>query len=106
MEAFTQAVITIIKRIPRGKVCSYGQVAAMAGQPAGARQVVRIIHAMSRKYHLPWHRLINGKGHISLPKSAGYEEQKMRLQMEGVIFGEKDQVNFADYLWKPKNIKK
>ena len=56
MEAFTRRVIEVIQSIPEGKVCTYGRIAAMAGQPNGARQVTRIIHAMSRKHNLPGHR--------------------------------------------------
>ncbi len=76
MEKFTQKVVKIIKSIPEGKVSTYGTISLMAGHSNGARQVVRIIHSMSRKHNLPWHRIINAKGLISLPRSRGYEEQK------------------------------
>jgi len=99
MEPFTQKVIEIIKSIPEGKVCTYGIIALMAGQPNGARQVTRIIHSMSRKYDLPWYRIINAKGLISLPKSRGYEEQKALLQSEGVRFDEKDRIDLKKYIW-------
>jgi methylated-DNA-protein-cysteine methyltransferase-like protein len=99
MEAFTREVMQIIKSIPEGKVCTYGTIALMAGQPNGARQVTRIIHSMSRKHNLPWFRIINGKGFISLPKSHGYDEQKALLQSEGVEFDEKDRIDLKKYLW-------
>jgi len=99
MEAFTQSVVAIIKRIPPGKVCTYGAVALMAGRSNGARQVSRILHSMSRKHHLPWHRIINAKGHISLPKARGYEEQKALLQGEGVEFDENDRIDLKRFLW-------
>lgn len=99
MEAFTRSVIRLIKRIPQGKVSTYGQIALMAGRPGGARQVTRILHAMSRKHDLPWHRVINARGRISLPEYGGYEEQRARLQLEGVEFDEKDRVDFDTYLW-------
>lgn len=99
MEVFTRKIIAIIKRIPKGRVCTYGLIATLAGQPNGARQVTRIIHAMSRKHELPWHRIINAKGLISLPKPDGYEEQKALLQGEGVAFDEKDRVDMRKYLW-------
>ena len=54
---------------------------------------------MSRKHKLPWHRIINAKGLISLPKSRGYEEQKALLQGEGVYFDEKDRVDLEKFLW-------
>ncbi len=99
MEAFTEKVINIIKHIPEGKVCTYGRIALMAGEPRGARQVTRFIHSMSRKYDLPWHRVINAKGMISLPESRGYEEQKARLQDEGVEFDERDRIDLEQFLW-------
>ena len=99
MEEFTQKVVEIIKSIPEGRVSTYGTIALMAGHPNGARQVTRIIHSMSRKHKLPWHRIINAKGLISLPKSRGYEEQKALLQGEGVHFDEKDRVDLKKFLW-------
>ena len=100
MEDFTKSVIRIIKSIPEGKVSTYGRIALMAGNPTGARQVTRILHAMSLKHDLPWHRIINANGLISLPKSDEYEEQKARLQTEGVEFDEKDRVDLGTYLWR------
>jgi methylated-DNA-protein-cysteine methyltransferase-like protein len=99
VEAFTREVIKLIKSIPAGKVCTYGRIAAMAGQPNGARQVTRVIHSMSRKHGLPWHRIINAKGRISLPKPYQYDEQRALLQSEGVLFDEKDRIDLEKYLW-------
>lgn len=99
MQEFTQNVVALIKSVPEGKVCTYGTIALMAGHPKGARQVTRILHAMSRKYNLPWHRIINAKGQISLPKSQGYEEQKALLESEGICFGLKDRIDLEQYLW-------
>ena len=99
MEAFTRNVITIIKRIPEGNVCTYGRIAQMAGQPNGARQVTRIIHAMSCKHDLPWHRIINAKGRISLPKGQPDDQQKALLQSEGVQFDAQDRIDLKEYLW-------
>ncbi len=93
MEAFTRKVIEIIKSIREGKGCKYGRIAQMAGQPTGARQVTRIIHAMSRNHDLPWHRIINAKGCISLPKAHGYDQQKTFLQSERVEFDDKDRID-------------
>ena len=70
MTKFTEEVLDIIKMIPKGKVMTYGQIAAYAGNPRGARQVSRILHSMSSSHELPWHRVINSKGGISLtPRS-------------------------------------
>ena len=99
MEAFTRAVIEIIKHIPAGKVCTYGRVARMAGRPGGARQVAWILHSSSRKHALPWHRVVNVRGRISLPPAGGYGEQKARLQAEGVAFDAGDRIDLAKHLW-------
>jgi methylated-DNA-protein-cysteine methyltransferase-like protein len=99
MEPFTQAVIQIIANIPAGKVSTYGRIGLMAGQPNGARQVTRILHAMSRKYHLPWHRVVNARGKISLGRYKGYAIQRARLEHEGVVFEENDRIDLARFLW-------
>ncbi len=84
-ESFTLRVIEILKKIPEGQVTSYGAVAAMAGSPLAARQVVRILHSSSGKYNLPWHRVINSRGYIAIKDPEGFNEQKIRLEMEGVF---------------------
>ncbi|NEW04917.1 MGMT family protein [Paenibacillus sp. SYP-B3998] len=84
MTHFTERVIKIIRKIPEGKVMTYGQIAAYAGSPRGARQVVRILHAMSKKYQLPWHRVINAKGEISIMEDEACQMQAFLLQTEGV----------------------
>lgn len=85
MDKFTEEVINIIKSIPYGKVMTYGQIAEYAGNPRGARQVSRILHSMSSKYDLPWHRVVNSKGRISLTNTGG-ELQMDKLLSEGIEF--------------------
>ena len=82
MNLFTERAIRIIQGIPAGHVMTYGQVAAAAGSPRGARQVVRVLHSMSKKYELPWHRIINAQGEISFTDG----DQRELLEMEGIIF--------------------
>jgi len=84
MESFTERAINIIKDIPKGKVMTYGQIAGLAGSYRGARQVVRILHSMSKKYNLPWHRVINSKGEISIKDDESFNIQKLTLQSEGI----------------------
>jgi len=91
-------VIEIIRGIPQGRVLTYGLVAAMAGNPRAARQVARILHSSSRKHGLPWHRVINSRGTISLPRGNGYEEQKEMLLSEGIVFRHDDTINLKEYL--------
>ncbi len=73
-----------IRRIPRGKVATYGQVAEAAGFPGCARQVVWALRD-STKHGVPWHRVLAAGGHIRLPGEAGLE-QRLRLRTEGVAF--------------------
>lgn len=84
MTPFTKRVIQLLKQIPEGHVMTYGQVAKLAGSPRGARQVVRILHSMSEKHQLPWHRVVNAKGQIVIIDDEGKLEQKWLLDSEGV----------------------
>ncbi|MCK5127356.1 MAG: MGMT family protein [candidate division Zixibacteria bacterium] len=99
---FTKAVKTVIKSIPAGKIATYGQIAALAGNPRAARMVVRILHSSSKSDNLPWHRIINSKGTISLRPGQGYELQKQLLEDEGIEFGIGDKVDFKKYLFNSK----
>lgn len=95
MTLFTEEVLEIITSIPHGKVMTYGQIAAYAGNPRGARQVSRILHGMSEKYQLPWHRVINSKGKISLPGELG-NRQRTLLEQEGIVF-KNDSISLRNY---------
>ena len=77
----------VVARIPRGRVCSYGQVAELAGLPRRARLVGRILGRLPPGTRLPWHRVVNARGELSLPPdSDGGRLQKARLEEEGVFF--------------------
>lgn len=101
MQVFTEKVISVIKSIPEGYVMTYGQIARVAGNPRSARQVARILHSMSRKHELPWHRVINAKGEISIKEEALYFEQKLTLEMEGIVFSE-GKVDLPTYQFHPE----
>lgn len=98
--SFSQKVKDIIKKIPKGKVATYGQIATYSGNPRASRQVAWILHSSSKKDNLPWHRVINSKGLISLPHNGGYEIQKELLKKEGIVFGRNDKIDFNRYLWR------
>jgi methylated-DNA-protein-cysteine methyltransferase-like protein len=99
---FTRAVRDIIRSIPRGKVVSYGQIAAMAGDARQARQVAWILHSSSEKDGLPWHRVIGARGRISLPPGKGGREQRRLLLDEGVCFRAGGAVDWRVYGWTPR----
>jgi methylated-DNA-protein-cysteine methyltransferase-like protein len=96
----SRRIIELIRSIPRGRVATYGQIAAMAGMPHGARQVARLLHSSSDAYRLPWHRVINAAGGISLPDGSGGELQRALLEREGVIVL-RGKVNLRRYAWRP-----
>jgi len=79
----TLRIIEVIKAIPPGRVSSYGSIALAAGLPNGARQTVRILHSLSEKLDLPWHRVIRSNGSIALD-GEGRELQIQLLRSEGV----------------------
>ena len=101
MQNFTEKAITIMKRIPPGKVMTYGQVAATAGSPRAARQVTRILHSMSAKYDLPWHRIINVRGQIVLKDEESRFFQRKSLQEEGVEVDKDDRIDLSRFRFDP-----
>lgn len=98
--SFSEQVKRVIKSIPYGRVATYGQIAFMAGNYRGARQVAWVLHSSSESDDLPWHRVINSKGGISLPQGEGYEQQKNLLIAEGIQLDENDRINLKDFLWQ------
>ena len=77
----------VVAMIPRGKVATYGQVAALAGMPSHARYVGRTLRVLPRGTKLPWHRVINAGLRISLrTASDSHNLQKQRLEAEGISF--------------------
>ncbi|AEB29238.1 hypothetical protein CAR_c05200 [Carnobacterium sp. 17-4] len=101
MTPFTERVIRIIQSIPSGKIMTYGQIAALAGNARGARQVVRILHSMSQKYDLPWHRIINAKGEVAIKDAEGAFTQKDRLLSEGITLTHSGKVDLVVYRYHP-----
>lgn len=97
----TKDVLAVLRAIPRGQVTSYGRVAALAGNPRGARQVSRILHSMSRSHDLPWHRVVNAQGRISLPRGRGFELQRALLEEEGVRVSSSGGIDLGRFLWEP-----
>ncbi len=90
----------MVRRIPRGRVATYGQVAELAGLAGHARQVGYALHALHDGSALPWHRVVNASGAISLRSVPGFElEQRIRLEAEGVIFNARGRVPLARYRW-------
>jgi len=90
-----------VASIPRGYVATYGQIADLAGCGKAARMVGRSLGKAPAKMNLPWHRVINASGRISLPvDSKGYIKQRQRLLSEGVIF-RGQRIDLKTFQWQP-----
>ena len=97
-------IYAVTRRIPRGRVATYGQVAHLAGLPGRARQVGYALHAMASEGPLPWHRVINARGEISRRTRPGADDvQRDCLEREGVAFDAAGRVDLARYQWRPRN---
>jgi methylated-DNA-protein-cysteine methyltransferase related protein len=94
-------IYATVRRIPRGRVATYGDVAALAGLPGRARQVGYALHALPHGSSVPWHRVINRAGRISLPPEGGGLEQRFRLLAEGVTVDAGGRVPLARHHWRP-----
>ncbi len=96
-------IYAAVKRIPRGRVATYGQIATIAGLNGHARQVGYALHDLPDGNDIPWHRVINARGEIS-PRSAGdsHELQRMLLEAEGVEFDLAGRVALKRYRWGVK----
>jgi methylated-DNA-protein-cysteine methyltransferase-like protein len=97
MTEVTERIIKAILAVPRGKVSCYRDIARKAGLPNGARQTVRVLHAMSEKYQLPWHRIIRADGCIALEKYQGGDLQAQLLRAEGVAVSKTGRVDMAKF---------
>ncbi|HYW09171.1 MAG TPA: MGMT family protein [Longimicrobium sp.] len=93
----------VVRRIPPGRVLTYGDVAALAGFPRHARLVGYALHALPGHSAVPWHRVINAGGGISLGRAfpGGELAQRRRLEAEGVEFTQAGRISLARYRWTP-----
>ena len=105
-----ERIYSTVQQIPRGKVAAYGWIAERTGLPRGGRRVGRALRALSSARRIPWHRVVNAQGRISLPAgSASARKQRELLTAEGIIihnhridlgrFGWRESLD--EYLWRP-----
>ena len=93
-------IYAVVRCIPRGKVGTYGQVAAFAGIPGHARQVGYALHALPEDHDVPWHRVINAKGEISQRASPGsVNRQRAMLEKEGIVFDSHLRIDLSRFGW-------
>ena len=93
-----QRSVTLIRAIPKGKISTYGQIADLIGAPGCARHISYVLSSSSKKYDLPWHRVISSSG--KLPKHRSQFRQMKLLKAEGIL-SEYGAVDLDDHLWKP-----
>jgi methylated-DNA-protein-cysteine methyltransferase-like protein len=96
-------IYSIVLRIPKGRVATYGQVAELAGLPGCARQVGYALHALDEHANVPWQRVVNAQGRISLRRDAGMDRvQRQLLEAEGLRFGANDRLDLSGRRWRPR----
>jgi len=100
-------IYAVVRRIPRGRVTNYGDVAQRAGLPGRARQVGYALHACKEEDGLPWHRVVNAQGEVSLRSDLGMDQiQRQLLEAEGVEFNDRGRVDLAHFGWKARGSNK
>ncbi|GJG85691.1 hypothetical protein tb265_08720 [Gemmatimonadetes bacterium T265] len=98
------AIYRVVRRIPRGRVATYGQVAWLAGLPGQARLVGYAMHAAAPDDRVPWHRVVNAQGRISARSEGpgGSVLQRLRLEREGVVFAAGGRLSLERFGWAPR----
>ncbi len=96
-------IYAAVRRIPHGRVATYGQIADIAGLPRQPRMVGYALSALSDSRSIPWHRVINAKGEVSARSEPGFEQvQRALLEREGIEFDARDRVSLARFRWQPR----
>lgn len=98
-------IYAVVRRIPKGKVATYGQVAAVAGLPKHARMVGYAMAALRASSVVPWQRVVNAAGEVSPRRNeaGGRLLQRLRLEQEGVRFDARGRIDLEKYGWRPKD---
>ena len=94
-----ERIYAVVRKIPRGKVATYGQVATVAGLKGHARQVGYALAALRSSTAVPWQRVINAQGRISLRLTTGGLSQRMLLEREGVVCDAGGRVSLKKFQW-------
>ena len=95
-------IYAAVRRIPRGRVATYGDIALVAGLPRQPRLVGDALHATPEGVRIPWHRVVNAQGRLSLGRgiAGGELPQRFRLEKEGVEFGPNGRIPLDIYRWR------
>jgi methylated-DNA-protein-cysteine methyltransferase related protein len=102
VRSFHESFYAVVRRIPRGRVATYGDVAIIAGYPRHARHVGVALRNLRENAAVPWHRVVNARGEISLrSRSDSHELQRILLEAEGVEFSLEGRIDLRRYGWRP-----
>ena len=98
-----ELIYSVVRRIPRGRVATYGQVATLAGLDGHARQVGYALNALPDATAVPWHRVVNAAGRISVRAAPGGElVQQLLLEKEGVRLDARGRIPLDRLRWQPR----
>ncbi|OBU46244.1 MGMT family protein [Photobacterium damselae] len=98
MDDFSTQIYSQVYHIPKGKISTYGDIARFAGYPGYARQVGKLLANLPEGSTIPWHRVINSQGQISL-KGENLERQKRHLEQEGIEVSVTGRIRLKNYRW-------
>jgi methylated-DNA-protein-cysteine methyltransferase-like protein len=94
-------IYEVIRRIPRGRVATYGQIADLAGIPGQPRRIGYALSALPADSGIPWHRVINAQGKISFPSRSAHERlQRRLLRQEGIVFDSTRRIKLSLFRWQ------
>jgi methylated-DNA-protein-cysteine methyltransferase-like protein len=96
-------IYAVVRRIPRGRVATYGQIASLAGLPHAPRVAGYALYALPDGSPLPWHRVVAAGGRLSVARVSPSASltQRLRLEREGVSFDARGRVDLKRHLWRP-----
>jgi len=95
-------ILAVVDSIPRGRVATYGQIALEAGLARRARLVGKILSTLAPGTKLPWHRVVNSAGTISLRPGSGASTQQKRLRLEGIPVSRSGRLDLCRFRWQPE----
>ena len=98
-----ERIYDVVRRIPKGRVATYGQVAALAGLPRHARQVGYALHVLPESTKVPWHRVINAKGEVSARSTPGWDQIQLALLRRERVLGADGRVDLDRFQWEPND---
>jgi methylated-DNA-protein-cysteine methyltransferase-like protein len=100
-ESLHDRIHSVVSRIPKGRIATYGQIAHLAGMPRQARLVGYALHALPADTRVPWHRVVNAQGAISTPPRSAARQRRL-LEKEGIKFDSRARISLEAFQWEPR----